>query len=129
MQNMQRMNHFIHQLPNWPQFTWSTDALLNLLSEVRHLQGKLVGRMETLGFELRNEALLDTLTLDVLKSTEIEGELLNPDQVRSSIARHLGMEIAGSIPSDRNVDGMVEMIAEHSHKCLILASNKIPEPM
>jgi Fic family protein len=117
MQNMQRMNHFIHQLPNWPQFTWSTDALLNLLSEVRHLQGKLVGRMETLGFELRNEALLDTLTLDVLKSTEIEGELLNPDQVRSSIARHLGMEIAGSIPSDRNVDGMVEMMIDATHHC------------
>ncbi len=73
--------------------------------------------MESLGFELRNEATLETLTLDVLKSTEIEGELLNPDQVRSSIARRLGMEIVGSIESDRNVDGMVEMMIDATHNC------------
>ncbi|MCK7541995.1 MAG: DUF4172 domain-containing protein [Marinilabiliales bacterium] len=72
---------------------------MNLLSEVRNLQGRILGRMESLGFDLRNEATLETLTLDVLKSTEIEGEYLNPDQVRSSIARRLGMEIAGSVES------------------------------
>jgi Fic family protein len=70
-----------------------------------------------LGFDLRNEAALDTLTLDVLKSTEIEGEFLNPEQVRSSIARRLGMEIAGSIESDRNVDGMVEMMMDATQNC------------
>jgi Fic family protein len=87
------------------------------LGEVRHLQGKLLGKMESLGFELQNEALLDTLTLDVLKSTEIEGEFLNPEQVRSSIARKLGMELAGAVPSDRNVDGMVDMMMDATQNC------------
>jgi Fic family protein len=100
---------FIHQQVNWPNFTWNNDEIINLLSEARNLQGRLIGKMESLGFDLRNEALLDTLTLDVLKSSEIEGEYLNPEQVRSSIARRLGMEIAGSVESDRNVDGIVEM--------------------
>ena len=114
---MQRMKAFIHQLDNWPNFSWRIDELVNLLSEVRNLQGWLLGRMESLGFELRNEAFLDTLTLDVLKSSEIEGEFLNPDQVRSSIARRLGMEIAGSIESDRNVDGVVEMHLDATQNC------------
>jgi len=73
--------------------------------------------METLGFDLRNEALLDTLTLDVIKSSEIEGEFLNPDQVRSSIARRLGMEIAGTVESDRNVEGVVEMLLDATQNC------------
>ncbi len=111
------MKAFIHQLDNWPNFSWKIDEFINLLSEVRNLQGRLFGRMESLGFELRNEAMLETLTLDVLKSTEIEGEILNPDQVRSSIARRLGMEIAGSVESDRNVDGMVEMMVDATHNC------------
>ncbi|HAH24632.1 MAG TPA: DUF4172 domain-containing protein [Prolixibacteraceae bacterium] len=111
------MKAFIHQLDNWPNFSWRIDELVNLLSEVRNLQGRLFGRMESLGFELRNEALLDTLTLDVVKSSEIEGEYLNPDQVRSSIARRLGMEIAGSIESDRNVDGVVEMLIDATQNC------------
>ena len=81
------------------------------------MQGRLIGKMESLGFELRNEALLDTLTLDVLKSSEIEGEYLNPDQVRSSIARRLGMEIAGSVESDRDVDGVVEMMLDATQNC------------
>ncbi len=83
-----------------------------MLATVRHKQGKLTGRMEALGFNLRNEATLETLTLDVLKSSEIEGELLNPDQVRSSIARRLGMDIAGLIPADRSVEGIVEMMLD-----------------
>jgi len=114
---MQRMKVYIHQRANWPDFTWRSEEFLNQLSEARNLQGRLIGKMESLGFELRNEALLDTLTLDVLKSTEIEGEFLNPEQVRSSIARRLGMEIVGSIDSDRNVDGMVEMMIDATHNC------------
>ena len=106
---MQRMKAFIHQQDNWHNFTWKIDEFVNSLSEARNLQGRLLGKMESLGFELRNEASLETLTLDVLKSTEIEGEILNPEQVRSSIARKLGIEIAGSVESDRSVDGIVEM--------------------
>jgi Fic family protein len=80
------MSSYIHQKANWPAFTWRSNEFMNLLSEARNLQGRLWGRMESLGFDLRNEALLDTLTLDVLKSAEIEGEILNPEHVRSSIA-------------------------------------------
>lgn len=111
------MKGFIHQKDQWPEFTWNTNDFINLLSEVRNQQGRLVGKMETLGFDLRNEALLDTLTLDVLKSSEIEGEILNPDQVRSSIARKLGMEIAGAVDSDRNVEGVVEMMLDATQNC------------
>ena len=111
------MENYIHQKDNWPDFTWRIEEFLNQLSEARNLQGRLIGKMESLGFDLRNEALLDTLTIDVLKSTEIEGEFLNPDQVRSSIARRLGLEIVGSIDSDRNVDGMVEMVIDATHNC------------
>ena len=114
---MQRMKAFIYQLANWPGFTWRNDEIVNLLSEVRNLQGRLIGKMESLGFELRNEAILNTLTLDVVKSTEIEGEILNPGQVRSSIARRLGMEITGSVESDRNVDGMVAMMIDATRNC------------
>ncbi|MDO5510681.1 MAG: DUF4172 domain-containing protein [Weeksellaceae bacterium] len=90
------MEYYIHQKDNWPHFTWNNDEVVNLLGEPRNLQGRLMGKMETLGFELRDEALLETLTLDVLKSSEIEGELLNPEQVRSSIAQRLGIESAGA---------------------------------
>jgi Fic family protein len=111
------MKIFIHQKDNWPEFTWNSNNFLSLLSEARNLQGRLIGKMETLGFDLRNEALLDTLTLDVLKSSEIEGEFLNPDQVRSSIARRLGMVIAGAVESDRNVEGVVEMMLDATQNC------------
>ena len=114
---MQRMSVFLYQKDKWPNFTWRIDEIVNLLSEVRNLQGRLIGKMESLGFDLRNEALLDTLTLDVIKSTEIEGEILNSDQVRSSIARKLGMSISGSVRSDRNVDGMVEMMIDANQNC------------
>jgi Fic family protein len=117
MQILQRMGGYIHQHKDWPHFKWKTEEIVHLLSEARNLQGKLQGKMEALGFELRNEALLDTLTLDVLKTSEIEGELLNRDQVRSSIARKLGMEIAGAIESDRNVDGVVEMMLDATQNC------------
>jgi Fic family protein len=111
------MSYYIYQKDNWPNFTWKSDEFINLLSEARNLQGRLIGRMESLCFDLRNEALLDNLTLDVLKSAEIEGELLNPEQVRSSLAQRLGMEYAGSIASDRNVDGMVEMMIDATNNC------------
>ena len=106
------MTIYIYQTREWPQFKWNKESLFTLLGRVRNLQGKLVGKMDSLGFELKNEAALETLTLDVLKSTEIEGEILNPEQVRSSIARRLGMDVYGLIPSDRNVDGVVDMMLD-----------------
>ncbi|WP_460543194.1 Fic family protein, partial [Echinicola sediminis] len=111
------MKAFIHQKDNWPEFIWNSNDFLDLLSEARNLQGRLIGKMETLGFDLRNEALLDTLTLDVLKSSEIEGEFLDRDQVRSSIARRLGMEIAGAVDADRSVEGVVEMMLDATQRC------------
>ena len=103
---------YIHQLPHWPKFTWNQESVSTLLAEIRSRQGRLLGRMEALGFQLKAEANLQTLTLDVLKSSEIEGELLDAHQVRSSIARRLGMDIAGLVPSDRNVDGVTEMLLD-----------------
>jgi Fic family protein len=106
------MKTYIYQQDNWPNFTWDHQALSSLLGKVRNLQGRLMGKMESLGFELKSEAILGTLTLDVLKSSEIEGEILNPEQVRSSLARRMGMDISGLVPSDRNVDGVVEMMLD-----------------
>lgn len=106
------MPRYIHQLPDWPNFHWDDTLLLPKVSQVRHEQGVLVGKMSNLGFELKQEALLETYTLDVLKSTEIEGEFLNPEQVRSSIARHLGMDIGALLPADRGIEGVVEMILD-----------------
>jgi Fic family protein len=115
------MAKYIHQLKQWPNFTWDNEVVLPLLSNVRHKQGLLKGYTDFLGFGMRAETLLHNLTQDVLKSTEIEGELLDTDQVRSSVARHLGMDIAGLVPSDRNVDGVVEMMldaTQNYHKAL-----------
>lgn len=103
---------YIHQLKNWPEFTWDHEKISELLGPARNHQGRLVGRMESLGFPLRAEAQLQTLTIDVLKSSEIEGEKLDPAKVRSSIARRLGMDIAGLVDSDRYVDGVVEMMLD-----------------
>ncbi len=103
---------YIYEQSDWPQFKWNTEKILMLLTEVRNLQGQVVGRMGTLGFDLRNQANLEIHTQDVLKSTEIEGEILNPDQVRSSIARRLGLDISGLVRSNRNVDGVVEMMID-----------------
>jgi Fic family protein len=111
------MSQFIHQHPDWPAFSWSSEAIIGQLSEVRNLQGRLMGKMESLGFELRGEAFLETLTLDVLKSAEIEGEVYHPEQVRSSIAQRLGMDYAGTMASDRNVDGMVDMMLDATRNC------------
>jgi Fic family protein len=101
---------YIYQRPDWPHFSWDHEKLINRLADLRHRQGRLVGQMAGLGFSLRSEAMLQTLTLDVLKTSEIEGELLNSDQVRSSIARRLGIETVGLIATDRDVEGVVEML-------------------
>ncbi len=103
---------YIYQSSGWPKFNWNIKALLILLGKVRNLQGKLIGKMEAIGFSLREEAMLETMTIDVIKSNEIEGEILDTKQVRSSIARKLGMDISGLVHSNRNVDGVVEMILD-----------------
>ena len=103
---------YIHERSDWPKFTWDQEKLAPRLAAVRHRQGRLLGRMEAIGFPLRKEAVLETLTLDVVKSSEIEGAVLSPEQVRSSIARRLGMDIAGAVPSDRHVEGVVEMMLD-----------------
>ncbi|MCK1542353.1 Fic family protein [Bradyrhizobium sp. 179] len=110
------MATYIHERPEWPQLTWDQDHLAKELATVRLRQGKLIGRMEALGFPLREEAVLNALTEDVLKSSEIEGEILDKDQVRSSIARRLGIEIGALAASDRNVEGVVEMMLDATQK-------------
>ncbi|MBK5295336.1 MAG: Fic family protein [Acidobacteriia bacterium] len=107
---------YIHDLSEWPRFTLNLELLAEPLASVRHRQGRLTGRMEALGFSLRQEAVLQTLTADVLKSSEIEGEKLDAGQVRSSIARRLGIDIGALKPADRNVDGVVEMILDATRR-------------
>lgn len=109
---LQRIKPYIHQKASWPSFRWDSQRIISPLSEVRYQQGKLLGKMHSLGFDLQNEALLDTLSLDAIQSSDIEGEKLPTDQVRSSIARRLGLEINDSVNSERHVDGMVEMLID-----------------
>src|ERR1700723_4472289 len=103
---------YIYELNDWPHFTWDFKKLAEPLAALRHRQGRLIGNMEALGFNLRQEAILQTLTADVIKSSEIEGEQLDAEQVRSSIARRLGMDIGALKPADRNVEGVVEMMLD-----------------
>jgi Fic family protein len=103
---------YIHELANWPNFIWDQEALAEILIQVRHQQGRLVGRMESIGFHVRNEAILQALTQDVVKSSEIEGEILDHSLVRSSVARHLGIDVAALDTVDRTVEGVVEMILD-----------------
>ena len=107
-----QMAKYIYQHKNWTNFTWDYSKIAVLLGEVRNLQGKLLGTMNALGFSLKSEAMLEALTLDIMKSSEIEGEKLNRKQVRSSIARRLGIEAGGLIFADRNVEGVVEMLLD-----------------
>jgi Fic family protein len=109
---MRRIKLYIHELKDWPRFRWDHARLAKKLVEIRHRQGRLIGRMEGLGFQFQAEAALQTLTEEVLKSSEIEGEILDRDQVRSSIARRLGMDIGGLTPAERNVEGVVEMMLD-----------------
>ena len=106
------MSNYIHDLPDWPRFRWNQDAISPRLAAVRHKQDRLIGRMQALGFPLRKEAELRTLTLEVLKSSEIEGEILDKEQVRSSVARRLGVDIGALTPEDRKVEGVVEMVLD-----------------
>ncbi|MDT8388663.1 MAG: Fic family protein [Thiogranum sp.] len=103
---------FIWQNPEWPNFIWDDRHLAKLLAQVSREQNRLLGKMEALGFDLRNEAHLRTLTEDVIKTSEIEGEILPADQVRSSLARRLGMDISGLVTADRDVEGVVEMMLD-----------------
>ena len=103
---------YIHQQPGWPNLQWRQEELTSKLADVRHRQGRLLGRMESLGFSLRQEAMLDTLTSDVVKSSEIEGEFLDAEEVRSSIAWRLGLDVGGIPSADRNVEGIVELMLD-----------------
>lgn len=109
---MRRINKYIHDRSDWPQFRWDSGALASTLANVRHDQGRLIGRMQALGFDLRTDATLTALTSDVVKSSAIEGESLNPAEVRSSIARRLGLDTAGLPRPGRDVEGVVEMMLD-----------------
>jgi Fic family protein len=103
---------YIHENGEWPNFRWNESKIGLLLAEVRHIQGRLLGRMESIGFDLREEARLVTLTEDVVKTSQIEGERLDVRSVRSSIARRLGLEIGALNPINRDVEGVVEMMLD-----------------
>ena len=107
---------WIHEDKDWPHFAWNVEALAYKLADIRYRQGRLLGRMENLGFALRQEATLNTLTDDVVKSSAIEGENLNRKEVRSSVARNLGMDIAGLVPASRDVEGMVEIMLDATQR-------------
>src|SRR6202046_1727836 len=107
---------YIHDLPDWPRFERSRERLAEPLAAVRLRQGRLIVHMEALGFPLRTEAVLQPLTSDVIKTSEIEGERLDAEQVRSSIARRLGVDIGALKPADRNVEGVVEMMLDATRK-------------
>jgi Fic family protein len=106
------MMAYIHERPEWPRFSWDGEALAGVLAAVRHRQGRLLGKMEALGFELRSEAGLVALTTEVVTSSAIEGEVLNAGEVRSSIARRLGLDAAGLPKAGREVEGVVEMMLD-----------------
>ena len=106
------MSAYIYLEPGWPALRWDEVAIARRLADLRHRQGRLLGRMEGLGFSLQRDAELQSLTLDVVKSSEIEGEHLDAEQVRSSVARRLGIDIAGPARRDRHIDGVVEMMLD-----------------
>jgi Fic family protein len=110
------MSSYIHELEDWPQLRWNQEQLAGPLAAVRHRQGRLLGRMEALGFALREQAVLQTLTQDVLETSQIEGETLDREQVRSSLARRLGLDIGALTPADRYVDGVVEMLLDATQR-------------
>jgi Fic family protein len=107
---------YIHELPGWPSFDWDHASVGPVLAAARHVQGRLLGQMEGLGFTMKADAVLRTLTDDVVKSSEIEGETLDTEQVRSSVARRLGMDIGGLKPADRHVEGVVEMMLDATQR-------------
>src|SRR5262249_55793082 len=105
---------YIHK--DWPHFRWDAERLVPHLSAVRYKQGRLLGKMQDLGYQLKEEATLAALTEETVKSSAIEGEELNPESVRSSLARRMGLETAGTQPVDRNVEGIVEMMLDATQK-------------
>ena len=106
------MSKYIYEYEGWTDFTWNDDAISSVFGEVRNLQGKIIGQMNSIGFSTKEEATLTTLTMDVIKSSEIEGVKLDYDQVRSSIARRLGINVGGMVSANRNVEGVVEMMLD-----------------
>jgi Fic family protein len=113
------MVKYIYEYDNWTAFSWNDQAINALFGEVRLMQGKILGQMNALGFNAKEEATLTNLTLDVVKSSEIEGETLNYNQVRSSIARRLGFTVAGIVPSSRHIEGIVEMMLDATQRHLL----------
>ena len=103
---------YIYLQTDWPHFIWDVKSISNLLAEVRNKQGRLIGKMDALGFDLQNEAFLETLTADILKSNEIEGLLLNKDEVRSSVAQRLGIDLGSLTSINRSIDGIVDMMLD-----------------
>lgn len=118
------MVKYIYDHKNWTEFSWDDKAINTVFGEVKLMQGKIIGQMNALGFSAKEEATLTALTLDVVKSSEIEGELLNYDQVRSSIARRLGINTAGLIPSNRHIEGVVEMMLDATQRCSLPLTEK-----
>jgi Fic family protein len=116
--NTQSMTKYIYQLEDWTNFTWNDAVINSIFGEIRHLQGKISGQMKSVGFSMKEEAALTTLTLDVVKSSEIEGEHLNYEQVRSSIARRLGINVGGLSSINRNVEGVVDMMLDATQNYL-----------
>ncbi len=110
------MAKYIHEHKNWMDFAWNDKAINAVFGEVRLMQGKIIGQMNALGFSAKEEATLAALTLDVVKSSEIEGELLSCEQVRSSRARRLGINAAGLVPSSRHIEGIVEMMLDATQR-------------
>jgi Fic family protein len=107
---------YIYEMEKWPNFSWDQKKISSSLSQLRYEQGHLLGEMESIGFEIQQHTILKILTKEIIKSSEIEGEILNEEQVRSSVARHLGMDIAGLLPTDKNIDGVVEMVLDATQK-------------
>lgn len=118
------MKKYIYEHKDWTEFSWQHDAISVVFGEVRLMQGKIIGQMNALGFSTKEEATLTALTLDVVKSSEIEGELLNYDQVRSSIARRLGINTAGLVPSSRHIEGVVEMMLDATQRHILPLTEK-----
>ena len=107
---------YIHEHKDWPNFLWDEALLSPLLADIRHRQGRLLGHMEALGFRSRDEAHLSTLTVNIVTSSAIEGDKLDAQEVRSSLARKLGMEVGGTTSTSRHVEGIVEMMLNATQK-------------
>lgn len=118
------MAKYIYEQKNWTNFSWHDKAINAVFGEVKLMQGKIIGQMNALGFSAKEEATLTALTLDVVKSSEIEGELLNYEQVRSSIARRLGINTAGLVPSSRHIEGVVEMMLDATQRYTLPLTEK-----